>query len=608
MIRLTANNIELDLPTRTSVTIQGFNPAFDDDGTARSFSFPFRIEASGNNLRALGHANRLDTDNDDVEVPASLMIDNCWFYGILEVGERTDATIEVTFKSLSQGLLAKAEKFLLSEILATIDIPQTLQRIWTIEYKTIDPGNPSFVVERVAVINGVTFGGFNFTLASLINAINAVYPGVASSVGVDTMQLLPGATNPFLVTEVRNITTVTYRNIAFAQHDNFLAYLDAQVAAPAASHAFPVVYAPGFYGNNANWRGYLNYRHNTAKPRNIAEKTKIWRNTCVPFVRVRHILEAMSSALGVSIWSGFFSSPTFLKLLVWNNYALDQIVEDEFLPVGDEKYLQAYKKQIDLNQHVPAISGRAFLSAMSSFFNIYYEKTGNSVTGKLKRTQLENVPIDWSDKVAPGYAFDVKKRGGAEMRFPKAAETDTTTVAGQLENYISLLPGTNKIDVPFRPLNDNSSTDPLLGSNWKHAYTAAKGTSDEAEKSDPGLRLLFDLGFQPDSAGVNYWQSGRNRLNHQGAEIAEFDLDWPGEKGLYETFWRGWAEMLANSPTIQIPLRLESHEIDEMQQWNNPLRYFRTPKGAIKVIIKSFEFRRSLSGGKAETTIECLRL
>ena len=606
MIRLTVANTALDLPQRATVTVQGFNPALDDDSTERTFSFPFRLDATGRNLMALGYANRLDTDDDTLDRPALLEIDGATFQGQIEVNSRTSGTIEVVFQSAGRKLMGLAEQVQINEILPTIDVPQTIVRSWTITY-LFDP-DPLFVPVRQVRINGVMYGGTSVPPADLVDDINADYPGVASWLGGEVVQIVPGSITPFVVEDFEVVSFVDAVNTGTAQHDNFVAYLQAETLSPSLSHAFPVVYAPQFYRSNPAWRGYLNYQHGPNLPENTPSDGKQWAYACVPFVRAAYILDRLKFHIGIDIWAGFLADPDFEKLLLWNNYALDELVEDvyEFTEV---QYLQAYKTQIALNQHVPEMSGRDFLNNIAEFFNLYYEKTGNTVTAKSKRKQLENVPIDWTDKVAGGHDLLMKQRGGSTLRFAAAQDGDKTTVPPQLADYIALAPGTNVVEVPFRPLHDIERTDPLLStSQWATAYTAHTGTSDEGLKTPFGLRLLFDLGQQPDSDDVNYWQSSRSRLNMAGDPITDFDLDWPGEHGLYEKFWRGWAELIANAPSFQLPMRLEGHEIEEMNRWDNPLRYFRTPNGTVRAIIKSFEHRRSASGGKAETTVEFLRL
>ena len=606
MIRLTVANTALDLPQRATVTVQGFNPALDDDSTERTFSFPFRLDATGRNLMALGYANRLDTDDDTLDRPALLELDGATFQGQIEVNSRTSGTIEVVFQSAGRKLMGLAEQVKINEILPTINIAQTIPAGIVIVF---DPAEPPDPIVRLVDINGTVYGGDGVSIGDLVDEINADYPTVAAVVAGETMTIQPGAYSPFVLTNAQDVASVTYTPTAQAQHDNFLDYFASEVASPSDTHAFPVVYAPGFLPKNTKWRRYLNYQHGTAGLANEWTATKEWWYSAVPFVRLAHLLDLLKPRIGIEHWHGFLTDPDFARLLIWNNYTLDRVMENELEPDDPLKYLQAYKTQIVLNQHVPDRTGRELLNEIAGFFNLYFQKVGNTVTAKFKRAQLDNVPIDWTDKVAGGHDLLMKTRGGATLRFALAQKGDATDVGSQLDDYVALAPGTTHLDVPFRPLHDIETPDPMFsGSQWCNAYTAHTGTNDEGEKTDAGLRLLFDFGEQEDNQGRTYWQSSRSRLNMAGDPITDFDLDWPGEHGLYEKFWRGWAELIANAPSFQLPMRLEGHEIEEMNRWDNPLRYFRTPNGTVRAIIKSFEHRRSASGGKAETTVEFLRL
>ena len=598
MLRLTTAATSLDLDPRASITMQVFNPAFDDAIVGRVFSFPFRLPNTGRNLRALSHINRLDAKNVSLSIPAVLHIETAQFPGFLEVGQVSAESIEVVFKNRERKLSAALSDIKINEILETITIAEPTVPLWFIEFL---PDN-FFSIK----INGLLFShtGTPFdSMIFIIDAINAVFPGVASAIAISppTLRLEPGANNPFNV-EIftpASLTLLSYNNFASARLENWHLHYEVQRTSPASSHRFPVVFNPYFFktGDNSAFNSYLNYRHGTTEGRNTPETTKKWAFSFVPFVVVRYIFEKITEHISEAnyAFAGFFDDPDFQKILVYNNLALDAVMQDYFTDFSETRFLNVHQNSYDLNQHVPETSALDFLTKILGTLNLFTHLQGDTIVLRKRADFLNQTPVDWTSKVAPGYDMTAIIQAPPLMSF--ISDKNDTFSDAQLQDFDPSGAGSFKIETPLRPLAETLRTDNIQGDNWKVATIFALGLSREFgnPKSEADPRLFFDLGLQPDADDDDeYWQGSKSGTDSLDTELTDFQLDWPSNRGLYQKLWKNWAEILANVQTIKIPVRLEGHEIEELQRWENPLRYFRTRQGAVNVIIKSLEFRQTV--------------
>lgn len=614
MLKLIANGTSLDLDGRASLTLQGHNPAFDDSLAGRFFSFPFRLPASGKNLRALQHANRLDVARSTATatVPAAITLGALQIAGEITVLERTASTIEVSFSNTGRKFSEEAGKVSLREIMPTVSIPQTLQPQIV--------ATPSVAGQLAVVINGKVYQSANTNiitaLAEIVAAISVDFPGIA--VGGTSLTLNPGTLDPFNVgfspTGVWTINT--FRPLAYARRLNFANWFADIFTNKPDSFRMPAIFNGLFFDINQNpafqTGGYmLNFFHDNVVGENILQLEREWKYSFVPFPRVKYLFQKIAEATGVFAFAGEYSDSTFGRLLLYQSRSIDKAFYLEFPDVPAIGWLNAHQSSFDLNQMVPDLDGATFVKNILDGLGMYVVAENNTIYIRRKVKQLENQAIDWTDKVAPGESIQFPDDQGATLRFA----TDDTDGGGDFHNAgLQLQPlvvgeGEVEIETWFRPLLTFKTSAPVAGAFWEHCFLRKPGNSPEfaTDADDKVGRIFFDLGTQVDSDGNLYWMSSHRRENYQDVPVAEYDLEWDGDHGLYKTFFEKWIE-LADAPTIKIPLRLEAQDIAELLRWENPIRYFRTPRGAVRVLVKSFEFRASVGLNKSETVVECLRL
>ena len=76
---------------------------------------------------------------------------------------------------------------------------------------------------------------------------------------------------------------------------------------------------------------------------------------------------------------------------------------------------------------------------------------------------------------------------------------------------------------------------------------AIPGNADVGDESRVGLRLLFNRGLQPDSAGGTYPLGTGGTVNAAGASVGSYALQWGGAKGLYQVWHRPWLDFRARA-------------------------------------------------------------
>jgi hypothetical protein len=76
---------------------------------------------------------------------------------------------------------------------------------------------------------------------------------------------------------------------------------------------------------------------------------------------------------------------------------------------------------------------------------------------------------------------------------------------------------------------------------------AIPGDTETGDESRVGLRLLFNRGLQPDSAGSLYPLGTGGAVNFRGELVGEYALQWGGDKGLYQVWHKPWLDFRARA-------------------------------------------------------------
>ena len=216
---------------------------------------------------------------------------------------------------------------------------------------------------------------------------------------------------------------------------------------------------------------------------------------------------------------------------------------------------------VTLNQHVPSIDVADLLLGVAGLFclQVYV----NPLTRQARFTPLSAV-------VAPAAASPWVRAGGVQQ-----------TTTGNTTNGFTLSQEPDGNDELDKSL-DTSWQKLVIGAGGEtqavkagtlHLVTVAEGSrtwlvpayegkgavpgnADVGNESRVGLRLLFNRGLQPDSAGNLYPLGSPGRVNQAGAVVGQYELRWAGPRGLYQVWHQRWLDFRARAVqhTYQSPL------------------------------------------------------
>lgn len=615
MLQLHTNNYTLDLGTNTALTITMLNPLFDKDNFVRSFSYPFRLPATPNNLAAFEHINRLDTCSGRKYTAFMSIAGMPFDEGVLEIRSATQKEISVVFKNKSIDLLGRLKELRLRNLLDTVQVPA----IETSGYRIrLNNGFDNYTM----LINGNRFSiprlaGDNATiLQQFVISINTQLGDIATYSG-SVLILKTEENSPLEIQILEGFTILEFKAYGVVNQDNMLAFAADVVTTQREDFAFPVMRTLNFYEDNALFANWINYYldgdqiQNQPQPENEEDASlhRVWAHTYAPQVRLRYALKKIAEAAELDDYSGsWWEQPDVQQLLIYSNYALDELSSffGEYITFDDNgdvisienrrQFINGYKRIINLADHVPDDTADEFLKRITDGFNLQVDYVSNRLVLKPKIEQLQAPPLDYTFFAEPRYEQKFADREGFMLDFLKIeGETD---VNEQLQPF-QVSEGLQEIEIPFRPLLEidattiSQSNQPL--SVLRTVFTNTPGSSDETSVEEAPFRLFFDRGIQQDTEGRDYNMGSHHTLDVEGNAIGDRSLKIVGENGLYENNFQGYAELL-DKKTVRKRFRLGIAQIMELRKWENARIYVEQPEGSFEGIVKQVQFQVSPRG------------
>lgn len=600
MFAIRINDTYLDLDPRAAISIRMNNPIFDADNFPRVWTLPFSLPLTPRNLAALGYPNLIN-------FAGKRKYPNTVFYirglpfetGTFTVTEASDKFIKATFKNINLAFLEDLDNIKINKILETIAIPQN-NTAQTILSTNSPPGNYSINVNDINFsLDGSTGYGDPVQVAGHFSLeINQVFPNLTSVTTPDRLIFTPSAGEQTKIQIFEGFTVFSNNATAVANQSNMGDYIADSHTNGNTKVAFPTYYNDAQYENgNPIFEGYINYYENGQLKQNTPQLTEQFEHTVVPFVRIPYILQQIVQNSDIKAIAGdFYNLADTQQLVIYNNYALDQISEYFDVSASGIRYLNGYKASIDLNQHIPDISAKDALKLLD-FANVYYEIKGETLYIRNKINQLLQPAINWSKKAEPGYNIDFEEREGFSLEYP----TDDTDIAKRDNQLtpITLGNGVEPIILPIGTIYEDMRSvflDPD-SFTWSVPFVQQKGSSDELKTgmNETGIKLLFDRGLQNNSRGNTYPFGTHKATNYEGNSVGTYTLDWSGATGIYEKFWKQYLPLLQND-TVTKNIRLNIQDILDLRKWENSRRTIRHPNGHLSGVIKTISFKIDQTG------------
>lgn len=607
MLRLRLDTTYLDLPPDAALTLTVHNPLFDPDGAEALYSFPFTLPATPRNLETLSHASRLDSSNNTTTYTnAVLEIEGVPFdNGVLELDEQkfTREGIGAIYRNAVPELLDELEKIKIHEILETVAATYlTPKSVWKFDLTISPPNTYAITIDGSVITYNAGAGETSAQIVTGLSAnIDAVFPAMSYNPPGNTQLQLESAQvnlHPVGLFSLVGLSLVSVVTTGQARQTGFQNRVAEVNATPVDSHAWPMLFWLNFYqgSNRRKFTSYINAAVGGNFIENQPYADPAWETTFVPFVKLPYIFAriAANTAL-VSTWAGYFDDTDIQQLLVFNNRAVDELIEDIYEEGDDTKFINGFQLNIDLNRHVPEMTARELLSRFLSAFALWYDYTGTTITFYKKQDQLDDAPIDWTHLTEPGYTATRNRREGFTLDYQETE--DQYTDPAQLQPY-TYGDGKDDIELPFHTLNMTSRSAYVVAANLKLPILNQAGSSTEGGLGDNdfSFRLLFDRGMQPASNSQTYRYGSHDYSNYAGSAVGSLSLDLNDASGLYHQNHKSILKLLSDGQPVTLPMRLGIHHILDARKWENSRRTIKLEDGHVTAVIKSIQFRATPDG------------
>ncbi|OUJ69133.1 hypothetical protein [Hymenobacter crusticola] len=295
----------------------------------------------------------------------------------------------------------------------------------------------------------------------------------------------------------------------------------------AADYALLPVRNSAFYGDkNTSFKGIVNHYRNGGYSTGAAF-------AICPQPRLVPALRKIMGYFGYTLTGAWLEQEEVQQLVIYSDRAAELAgggVDSEF----------------KLASYLPSMTVGELLIALQKLFCIGYV-----FDSKRKEMRLQplgpvvSFPATYIDR--SGFKLKSKPNttnGFTLQQSPEGDdELDKTLDTGGRQMRVGA--GAETIETKAGTLHMVQEQDPHGSRSWLVPAIEAKGASlayGLGEESRCGLRLFYDRGLQPDSAGGQYPLGTSGTVNYNGASVGESSLLWDGPQGLYLRSYQAWLD------------------------------------------------------------------
>lgn len=303
-------------------------------------------------------------------------------------------------------------------------------------------------------------------------------------------------------------------------------------------------------------------------------------------VRVPYILERIRIKLGMDAWKGeFYNETDFQQLIVVNNFSLDRLYDDRYSNMNGR--INGYGLEINLNNHVPEITGADFMLRILNTFNLELRPKDNSLYLIQNRKQLTKPPMNWRDKGEPTYNREPTNASGWALKYGATNDLGTAPIDqlqtlsfGKGQASKEVIPSMwHRTDYPLRTYGNAKMP------QFNQIGKSGALNTDQKRSSMP-LIMLFDRGLQPTDTANLYPMAVHDNTNIDGDPVGEWSLDILGDNGLFALWHKGHIELI-DSDVIKMNFTLNLGDIQRVMAWENARVRVYNSLGEFTGVIKS---------------------
>lgn len=404
MLSIKVNGLFLDLgDAEFTFTLE--NPAFQDAGIAKTYSFPVTIKATPTNNVIFNHAYRTDTTEIVKKHPAVCYLLGTQFAeGYVKIINNTAKEYHLNFEDIGTDFIRDLKRTNIRDLMPVVQVASALA---SVHLELNNFSNNTFVGSRdLGVhINGVLYRYFvspgediNDALNGLADLINADYPDstvVIHSVGLEITQ--PNDSESFGIVVPAGFQydfTVTASNYQSQIHAiDFANHLTNNQTTPLnqISHGFPRIRNTKLYKNNKAFNFIIN--NDTHQLNTDAGQ---WTSTYAPYASLHYLLRKIFEGFDLD---GDYINNVLPHLLIYHPNTIDMEIED----IIQLDYFNVFRPRFDLNDYLPDLKAYELLEQLHTTFLIYCQPIDGTFQFKYARDQVNGSVEDWTSKAQPAY-------------------------------------------------------------------------------------------------------------------------------------------------------------------------------------------------------------
>jgi hypothetical protein len=166
-------------------------------------------------------------------------------------------------------------------------------------------------------------------------------------------------------------------------------------------YTFYPIKNPGFYSDNSDYMGYINYYHNGSFAGNWYEGTTGLKHSITPFPYMLYVFKKCFEEFGLKPTGSFLEDEEIKKVTIYNNYAMDRLLINDGTGLP---YANSWTNKINLQNHVPDVSIGDFIKAVKAKFNLaffYFPEKGEVEIKYINDILLDPKYEDWTSIAEP---------------------------------------------------------------------------------------------------------------------------------------------------------------------------------------------------------------
>lgn len=322
---------------------------------------------------------------------------------------------------------------------------------------------------------------------------------------------------------------------------------------------------------------------------NTIQSTKIWHNSIVPMVKVSHVFNKIAEKLNLTLGGEVWANDEFKKLIIFNTVTIDEIMT-HVNSSGIEQFINRWKKEIVLADHLPKMTAKDFLNSLGKQFGFYYTMSNQKLLIRWKKDLFTLSPHDWTKELIPeSIRRTPRQKKGITITYEHDNEAPSYEYPAAFD---ALKIGEGGMDYTF-----DFDTPTIIDVN-KKGYNRIIHWWGKTE-SAPKMILILRGGTFGNSNTLTYQFATNDDKNSLGIAIPNaWTLAIQGANGIYQRFIKEIISTLeADAVSAQFELRPE--HIAQLQKGEINRIISQTPLGELHAIVEQINLK--ISNNRVET-------